>query len=62
MGTQAKSYQWTYPSDWLNEKIGDWSVAELRSALNSILATLAEDDVQDTFQSDMEADGYFECE
>jgi len=60
MGPQAKSYQWGNPSDWLNEKIGDWNETELRSALMAILGTLPGDDIQDIFQSDMETDGYFE--
>jgi hypothetical protein len=58
-----KTYRWGYPSDWLGEKLdtlaAEGNVVELKSIANELLRNCAEDDIQDVFQVEMEADGYF---
>jgi hypothetical protein len=54
-----QQYKWAYPSDWLNDKIDAAEPTELRGIVNAIVTKLAEDDIQDLFQAEMDADGYF---
>src|SRR5262245_45044590 len=63
-GTMSdKKYQWDYPLEWLEEKINGTNDPEV---LRDYALTLARsermdsDSIQDLFQSDMDADGYFE--
>lgn len=59
----AKEYKWAYPSDWLQEKMEDAfrsdNAVELKSLLNTCMAKMDEDDIQDLFQVEMDEDGYF---
>ena len=63
-GTMSdKKYQWDYPLEWLEEKINGTNDPEV---LRDYALTLARsermdsDSIQDLFQSDIDADGYFE--
>lgn len=54
-------YRWWTPGDWLAEKVGNTTDPHaLRGMLYSLLDKLDSDTIQDVFQSDMEADGYFD--
>lgn len=59
-----KTHKWNHPDDWLQDvvqrHVGEGNVTELASILNSVMDTLDPDDIQDIFQSEMEADGYFQ--
>ena len=55
----GKRYKWAYPSDWLNDEISHADEHELRGICQSLMSKLPEDDIQDLFQSEMAADGYF---
>ncbi len=58
-----KTYKWAHPSEWLGDKIDRAAHAEDIAALVSICNTLMqrtdEDDIQEDFQSEMDAEGYF---
>ena len=59
----GKRYRWAYPSDWLNDKIASSDdVVFLRGVIDSLMSNLPEDDLQDLFQTEMDADGYFATE
>ncbi|KKM64747.1 hypothetical protein LCGC14_1498210 [marine sediment metagenome] len=60
MNDHEKRYQWDYASDWLVEKINTSSLQELRAMVFAILSQLTEDDLQEVFQSEMDADGFFD--
>ncbi len=55
----ARRYQWQYPSDWLTEKIETMPEYELVSFCKRVIALLDSDQIQNEFQEDMSADGYF---
>lgn len=55
-----KRYRWSHPSAWLTEKVDETDVAGLRSIIGELLGVVDGDDIQHLFQSDMEADGYFQ--
>jgi len=58
-----KQYQWDSPADWLLEKVrGTDNVSFLRGVIEELVygVGLNNDDIQDSFQSEMEVDGYFE--
>jgi hypothetical protein len=61
-------YRWDGPSDWLADKIQEHAhgerdvymrLAEMTSLCNSLAGALDEDTIQDLFQDEMTADGYF---
>lgn len=58
------AYSWEHPSDWLGDKIDAYANAknlnELRALANHLMSKLDEDDIQDLFQPEMDADGYFD--
>lgn len=56
--TQVR-HKWANPSDWLNEKVATADERTLRGYLNTIILSLFEDEIQDTFQTEMSEDGYF---
>ncbi len=63
-------YRWSHPIEWLQGKIDDLAnqrdkdvaVTELRSIASELAGHLDGDTIQDIFQSEMDADGYFEID
>ena len=57
----GKQYKWAYPSEWLNDHVDDsrGDNAELFSIIETLMSKLSEDDIQDLFEAEMSADGYF---
>jgi hypothetical protein len=56
------SYKWSSPADWLHDQIQSAGEDELHAYLNAIIPTLDSDTIQDLFENEMDADGYFEAE
>lgn len=57
----AGKYRWSHPIEWLEEKLNGLSEPnKLHEFAIAMMSKLDSDDIQDLFQSDMEADGYFE--
>jgi hypothetical protein len=54
-----KQYRWSSPHDWLDDHCATADVLELRSVIRDLLSKLTGDDLQDLFQTEMDADGYF---
>lgn len=54
-----KKYKWPGPQEWLLDKIDEWPPQEVATALRLLILKSTADDIQDIFQSDMQADGYF---
>lgn len=52
-------YKWDNPAEWLSEKAQSWGEDALRAALNELARHVDFDDIQDIFQDEMDADGYF---
>ena len=63
MTTSKHTYRWAHPIEWLDEKITALSQAdrvdELCSLARELGAKLDGDTIQDLFESEMDADGYF---
>ena len=58
--SQRQYYRWDYPSEWLAEKIDHATPAEVRSIAHSLVLLVGDEDkLQDLFQSEMDADDYF---
>ncbi len=60
------NYKWSSPHDWLIAKVqrhnDNNEVSEMQSLLQTLIYELDADKIQDLFQSDMDADGYFDPE
>ena len=54
------TYQWRHPLDWLYWKIANAGEDWLEGALKALAQVTDGDTIQDVFQSEMCADGYFE--
>ena len=56
-------YKWAHPSDWLNDKIEEYrdddNINGLVGIIDELMRQVAEDDIQNRFQDEMDADGYF---
>jgi hypothetical protein len=53
-------YRWAHPSEWLDHWIEQHQdVAALDSLARALAAELDSDQLQDLFQAEMDADGYF---
>lgn len=53
-------YKWDNPTEWLSEQIDSCeNFHELRSYANALLSLVDNDQIQDLFQAEMDADGYF---
>jgi len=65
MATEKK-YRWDTPQEWLLEKAERHAKnndsAELLSIIQTLVIGLDADSIQDDFQSEMDADGYFKPE
>ena len=56
-----KKYKWANPHEWLLDKIdNEWTPEEIQAFARQAARTADSDDIQDEFQSDMDADGYFD--
>lgn len=53
-------YRWESPQDWLAEVAREWDTAKLYGELMTLAALLDCDALQDEYQREMDADGYFE--
>src|SRR5947207_15120298 len=51
---------WNSPHEWLLEKAQQWDADELYEALRSVAHRLNGGSIQGLFQSEMDADGYFD--
>ena len=61
MAESEKNYRWDHAADWLAWKVqGEPAPAQLRGIIRALMGKLPEDDIQDIFQSEMEADGFFD--
>jgi hypothetical protein len=54
------SYKWATAHEWLAEYAKGLSEAQLYHELMELASKLDSDTIQDIYQSDMSADGYFE--
>jgi hypothetical protein len=55
-------YRWCHPAEWLLDRIdNEWTRDQIQDAFRSLLTSgcVTGDDIQNVFQSDMDADGYF---
>lgn len=55
-----KKYKWDNPYEWLETKSEKWTREQLRSALLALAIKHDSDTIQDEYQSEMDADGYFD--
>lgn len=59
MTTTEKTYKWANAQEWLQNYIDGLSYEELRQEAKNLASMLDDDTIQDTYQSDMDAQGYF---
>lgn len=52
-------YRWSSANEWLDEKIDSARNAELTSIAKQLASLVDGDQIQDIFQAEMEADGFF---
>lgn len=55
-----RRYKYESAQQWLQQKIAQANLEDLRSIAVSLASELDEDRIQDLFQDEMEADGFFE--
>lgn len=60
MSTSEKTYKWANPQEWLQDYINGLSYTELLQEARNLASMLDADTIRDTYQSDMDAQGYFE--
>jgi len=53
-------YQWSSAQEWLLEKINGADLVEVRSIARELAEQTDNDQIQDSFQSEMDADGFFD--
>lgn len=53
-------YKWENPQEWFREYLMEREPNELYSLCQELAGRLDSDEMQDLFQSDMDADGYFD--
>jgi hypothetical protein len=53
-------HKWNSPHEWLIEKARHWNADALYDALSDVVCRLDGKSIHDLFQSEMNADGYFE--
>jgi hypothetical protein len=54
------AYKWKHPQDWLFDKMKEARPQELFSLACELLQLVDADQVQDVFEAEMDADGYFD--
>jgi len=59
MMTTEKVYKWSNPQEWLQQYIDGLSYSELLQEAKNLASMLDADQIQDAYQSDMDAQGYF---
>lgn len=60
MPNKPKQYKWSHPSEWLDDYIDTiGSLSEMRDLALDVARQLDGDQIEDLFQAEMEADGYF---
>ncbi len=52
-------YKWDSAIEWLEEKARSWSAEQLYQEVMTLAREVDPDTLQDMYQSDMDADGYF---
>ena len=60
MSSNEHHYRWHHPIEWLLEKADKWNEEELRAELKNLAHKLDGDQIQDEYESEMDADGYFD--
>ena len=53
-------YKWANPYEWVEQKSKDWSRERLLTEFLNLACITDSDTLQDTFQEEMDNDGYFE--
>ena len=53
-------YKWDRPHDWLDQYLAKLNPHESRALVRHLAMRLDADDVEEVFQDDMDADGYFD--
>jgi len=53
-------YKWISAYGWVEEKSKDWSRGRLLTEFLNLASIMDSDTLQDTFQTEMNEDGYFE--
>lgn len=61
-GVRKTAYKWANAQEWLQNYIDGLGHEELRQEAKNLASMLDDDTIQDTYQSDMDAQGYFEPE
>jgi hypothetical protein len=57
--SEPKKYRWSGPHEWLLEQAETWPADMLFSCLRDLALKCDPDTLQDIFQKEMDADGYF---
>ena len=53
-------YKWATPYEWIEQKSQDWTRERLLTEFLNLACITDSDTLQDTFQSEMDEDGYFD--
>ncbi len=59
MNNAMKKYRWACPYEWVEEKSKHWDRERLLTEFLNLARITDSDTIQDMFQSEMDADGYF---
>jgi hypothetical protein len=54
------SYKWKNPHEWIGGAMQFWDEKRLRAELRAMAVRLDADTLQEMYESEMDADGYFE--
>lgn len=58
---REKVYRWGSPLEWLIEASQSWDAERLACEVRALAARLDSDQLQDEYQTEMDADGYFDA-
>ena len=56
----SRRYRWKTPYEWLAEQAQGWDETRLRKELLAVAAGVGSDHLQEDYEDEMAADGYFE--
>ena len=56
----VKKYKWNSAHEWLLDAMEKWDINQLKCEFREIMMKMDSDEIQDIYQSDMDADGYFD--
>ena len=59
-GGAMSAYKWATPYEWIEQKSQDWTRERLLTEFLNLARITDSDTLQDTFQGEMDEDGYFE--